>query len=201
MDLINLQTCASVELSDEDVLAAMKSMQGYIDITPADFREIYRSAYSLAWKRLTSTMQAGEVMTVPVHVVRMDTNLIETASLLAEKAVSGVPVTDDNGQVIGMVSEKDFLFEMGAEKTGSFMEVIVSCLTSKGCLAAPMSKRTARDIMTSPAVTATADVPLGRLSKLMIEKNINRIPILDAAGKAIGIVTRSDLVTSFCMLG
>ena len=81
------------------------------------------------------------------------------------------------------------------------MQVIAHCLKNKGCVATPMVNRTAGDIMTAPPITVTAEVSIGRISTLMIEKNINRLPIVDAAGKPVGIVTRSDLVNSYCMLG
>jgi CBS domain-containing membrane protein len=56
----NLRECAPVDISDDDVMKAMKSMQGYIDITPADFREVYRIAYALAKDRLMHARFAGK---------------------------------------------------------------------------------------------------------------------------------------------
>jgi CBS domain-containing membrane protein len=196
-----LQECASVDISDGDVMAALKSMQGYIDITPADFREVYRAAYALAQERMMSALKAADIMNTPVHVVRADADLIAAATLLAEKGISGAPVTDGDGRVIGVISEKDFLRTMATDPKGSFMQVIAHCLKNKECVAAPMLRRTAGDIMTAPATTAAPDTSMGRISALMKEKRINRLPIVDAAGRAVGIVTRSDVVNSFCMLG
>ena len=201
MSSANLRECAPVDISDDDVMKAMKSMQGYIDITPADFREVYRIAYALAQDRLMHALKAADIMTTPVHVVHLDTDLIATATLLAEKGISGAPVIDREDSVIGVISEKDFLRKMGADQSGSFMQVIAHCLKNKGCVATPMVNRTAGDVMTAPAITVRADISIGRISVLMIEKNINRLPIVDAAGKPVGIVTRSDLVNSYCMLG
>ena len=201
MSSTNLRECAPVDISDDDVMAAMKSMRGYIDITPADFREVYQIAYALAKNRLMHALKAADTMTTPVHVVRIDTDLIAAATLLAEKGISGAPVTDHVGRVVGVISEKDFLRKMGADKKGSFMQVIAHCLKNKGCVATPMVNRSAGDIMTAPAITVTADISIGQISTMMIEKNINRLPVVDAAGKPVGIVTRSDLVNSYCMLG
>jgi CBS domain-containing protein len=201
MSSANLPECDPVDISDDDVMAAMKSMQGYIDITPADFKEVYRLAYALARERMMKAFKAGDIMTTPAYVVNSETDLIATATLLAEKGISGAPVTGPDGRVIGVISERDFLRKMGADQEGSFMQVIAHCLKDKGCLAAPMVNRTAGDVMTAPAVTATAGMPIDRISSLMSEKNINRVPIVDTAGKPIGIVTRSNLVNAFCMLG
>jgi CBS domain-containing protein len=146
-------------------------------------------------------LKAADIMATPVHCVHIETDLIATATLLAEKGISGSPVTDRDGCVVGVISERDFLRKMGADQRGSFMQVIAHCLKNKGCVAMPMVNRTAGDIMTAPPITVTADISIGQISALMIEKNINRLPIVDAAGKPVGIVTRSDLVNSYCMLG
>lgn len=201
MSSANLRECAPVDISDVDVMKAMRSIQGYIDITPADFKEVFRVAYALAQDRMMQAFKAADVMTSPVHVVRADKDLMATATLLAEKGISGVPVVDDSEKVIGVISEKDFLRKMGAGKSDSFMQVIAHCLKNKGCVATPMLNRSAGDIMTKPAITAKPEVTIGDISVLLMEKNINRLPVVADNGKAVGIVTRSDLVSSFCMLG
>lgn len=81
------------------------------------------------------------------------------------------------------------------------MQVIAHCLKNKGCIATPMLNRVVRDIMTAPAITATADTVVSKISALFREKNINRLPIVGSDESPIGIVTRSDLVNSYCMLG
>ena len=187
MNATRLRECALVDISDADVMAAMKAMQGYIDITPADFREIYRVAYALARERMMSSLKAADIMTSPVHGVTVDSDLIAAASLLADKGISGAPVTDAKGCIVGIISEKDFLRQMGASKSGSFMQVVAHCLKNKGCVATP--------------ITAAVDISIGAISELLMEKNINRLPIVDAYGKLVGIVTRSDLVNAFCTLG
>jgi len=83
-----------VDISEQDVLKAMKAMQGYIDITPRDFKEIYRAAYALAVERIKTSMKAVDLMTSPVHSVNFSMSLLETAELLAEKKISGAPVVD-----------------------------------------------------------------------------------------------------------
>ncbi len=197
----NLRECSPVDISDADVMQAMQAMQGYIDITPADFREVYRVAYGLAQDRMMHALKAADVMAAPVHVIGADQDLIATATLLAEKGVSGAPVVDRDGKVIGVISEKDFLRKMGAGQSGSFMQVVAHCLKNKGCVATSMVNRTAGDIMTAPAITATVDISIGDISALLMGKNINRLPIIGGEGTPVGIVTRSDLVSSFCMLG
>lgn len=192
--------CAPVEISDADVLAAMKAMQGYIDITPADFKEVYRAAYALAKQRMMTALKAADIMAAPVHTLGADDDLVAAATLLAEKGISGAPVIDARGRVVGVLSEKDFLRQMGAGRDGSFMQVVALCLKTKGCVATAMVNRTVGDIMSAPPITAGADTAIGAISALLMEKNINRLPIVAADGRPVGIVTRTDLVQSFCML-
>lgn len=193
--------CALVDISDEDVVQAMRAMHGYIDITPADFKEIYRVAYTMARERVMSSVKAAHIMASPVHVIDLEMDLITAATLLADEGISGAPVVDHDGRIVGVVSEKDFLRKMGAGRTLSFMQVIAQCLKNKGCVAVPMKHQTIRDIVTMPAITALPDIALADISALLMEKNINRLPIVDGTQRPIGIVTRSDLVNSFCMLG
>jgi CBS-domain-containing membrane protein len=190
-----------MDISEPDVLAAMKAMQGYIDITPADFRAIYRAAYTLAKERMLSALTAGAIMAQPVHTIAVGDDLIAAATLLAEKGISGAPVIDGQGCIVGVISEKDFLRRMGAGPGGSFMQVIALCLKNKGCLATAMINRTAGDLMSVPPITARADVSMGAVAALLRDKNINRLPIVDPDGRPVGIVTRTDLVNAFCMLG
>jgi CBS domain-containing protein len=201
MKSIDPWECGPVEISDQDILKAMKTMEGYLDITPGDFREVYRVAYRFALDHLRNAQRARDVMTRPVWVVEAETDLAGTASLLAGKGISGAPVTDSTGRVIGVISEKDFLRHMGAGDTVSFMKVIADCLKSQGCIAMPMRNQKARDIMTSPAITASEHVSVSDLSRMLTEKGINRIPIVDGDQRPVGIFTRTNLLISYCRIG
>lgn len=189
---------ASVELSSEDILAAMKSISGYIDITPSDFQEIYGIAYHHAIERLSELVKAEDIMTREVISVRPDSLLAETAKRMEDANISGVPVVAEDQSVIGMISEKDFLLKMGAKKSGSFMGVIAECLSNRGCVAMPIKGKTAKDIMTSPVITALKETTISALSKMLAEHHINRIPVTDEKGRLIGIVSRGDIVQSYC---
>ena len=186
-----------VEISELDVVEAMKSIEGYIDITPGDFKEVYQVAYTLAIKRLLEGMTAGNIMSRPVLYIAQETSLVNAAHLLAEKQISGGPVVDQDGRVVGVVSEKDFLKEMGFGETPSFMQIATHCLNSKSCMIGRLRNRTVGDIMTKPPITAGAEMTIGAISTLFAERQINRLPIIDADGRPIGIVTRSDLAHSY----
>ena len=190
-----------MEISEEDVIEAMKSIQGYLDITPGDFKEVYQVAYALAIKRLLTAVKASDLMTKPVQLVNQEMALVEAAALLAEKRISGAPVVDQEGKIVGVVSEKDFLKEMGFSATPSFMQIATHCLNDKSCMIGRLRNRTVGDIMTRPPVTGVPEMTIGEISNLFVARKINRLPILSADGRPVGIVTRTDLAHSYSVFG
>jgi len=189
-----------VNMSDEDILDAMKSIPGYLDITPGDFKEIFSYAYRHAAERIAKSLLAKNVMTVKVIFVTTTTSLKDTAAKMAAHGISGIPVIDDRGAVVGVISEKDFLFHMGEKKTPSIMNVVAQCLTSKGCVAISMRTGYAKDIMTSPAHTVFEDTAIFEIASIFAEKNINRVPVLDKNSHLVGIVARADIFQATCVL-
>ena len=192
-------SCA-VNMSDEDILDAMKSIPGYLDITPGDFKEIFDYAYRHAVERIANSLLAKDVMTVKVIFVTATTSLKETAAKMADHGISGIPVIDDRETVVGVISEKDFLFHMGEKRRPSIMNVIAQCLTSQGCAAIPMRTGYAKDIMTFPAHTVFEDTPVFEIASIFAEKNINRVPVLDKNSHLGGIVARADIFQTACVL-
>jgi len=190
-----------VDISEQDVVEAMKRISGYIDITPGDFKEVYQSAYALAIKRLLTSLTADKIMTKVVIFVDQEMALVGAADLLAEKQISGCPVVGSEGRVVGVVSEKDFLKEMGFGTTPSFMQLATHCLSSKSCMIRRLHNKTVSDIMTKPPITADSMMTVGAISTLFAKHQINRLPIVDNNGRPIGMVTRSDLAHSYHALG
>jgi CBS-domain-containing membrane protein len=184
----------SLDISDEDVLEAMKEIEGYLDITPGDFKTLYRLALKHAIHRLTYSVKARDVMTREVIIVKRDTPSGEVANLMATHGIAGVPVVEDGKKVVGIISEKDFLFHMGSKDTRSFMDVVSQCLRNKGCVAITMRQQKAEDIMTSPAICVGEDTPVSEIGKIFTKENINRVPVTEKKGELIGIVARADVV-------
>ena len=188
-----------IEISDEDIYEAMKNIPGYLDITPADLKEIYKFAYRHALQRITQAVRAHDIMTTQVFSVNRTTPVMEVAELMAEKTVSGIPVLEEDGKVAGIISEKDFLSHMGSRDKTHFMAVVAECLKGKGCVAMPIRSQKAEDIMTSPAVTVKEDTSVIEIANLFTEKNINRVPVINEEGTLKGIVSRADIVRASLM--
>ncbi|MFO7876482.1 MAG: CBS domain-containing protein [Desulfovermiculus sp.] len=185
-------------LTDQDILAAMKEISGYLDITPGDFKEVYKAAYSQAHKRILST-PAWEIMTSPVHFVYSNQPVLEVARLLARVQVAGVPVIENKDEsVVGVISEKDFLRRM-TDADQSFMGLVAACMGSKGCPALKIKGQVAADIMSSPPITVSPDTAVYEIFELMREKDINRVPVLEK-NRLVGIVSRDDLLGALALV-
>jgi CBS domain-containing protein len=185
-----------VDISDDDIYEAMKDIPGYLDITSGDLKEIYHLAYRHAAERLTRSVKARDIMTRDVVSVKKDTHLQEVAEAMADRRISGVPVLGEDGEVVGVISERDFLTHMGAKDSKTFMEVVAECLKGGGCMAAPMRAQRAGDIMTSPAVTVREETTLLEIINTFKDKAINRVPVVDGEGHLVGIVSRADVMES-----
>ncbi len=190
----NKDLCIDIKISDDDIFEAMKDMQGYLDITPGDLKEIYKFAYSHACDRIMKSVKAPDIMTREVITVRRTTTLDEVAEVMATKQISGVPVLEDDGRIAGVISGKDFLANMGAKDKVNFMAVIAECLKGKKCVSRPISRKKAEDIMTSPAITVEENTTVSEIAAIFSSKNINRVPVIGRSGALIGIVSRADIV-------
>jgi CBS domain-containing protein len=140
-------------------------------------------------------MKARDVMVSPVVTVKPSASVKEVAMLLLERRISAVPVVDDQGKVVGIVSEGDLLHraEAGTERQRSWW---LRGLTGEETLAAEYVKAHARkvaDVMTSPVTTATPETPLHELATLMERNSVKRVPIVED-GQLVGIVSRANLV-------
>lgn len=143
-------------------------------------------------------MKVRDVMTESVRSVRRETPLKEVAVLLVEHTISGVPVVDVEGNVLGVVSEADLLMkEQGADAVrhrplARFLGESHESRTQLAKLAAV----TAGQAMTAPAVTIESGRRISEAAALMIARRVNRLPVVDD-GRIVGIVTRADLVRAY----
>lgn len=194
----NTSLAQPLEISDNDVYEAMKEIEGYIDITPGDFKLLYRMAFRHAVSRLTQSVRAMDVMTREVVFVPKDTPLTEVAEVMANKEISGLPVVDDEKKVMGVISEKDFAFHMGGKDFRSFMGVVAQCLKNRECVALPMRRQKAEDIMSHPAITVKEATHVSEVADILTQNNINRLPVVDDGDKLVGIIARADIVQTSC---
>jgi CBS domain-containing protein len=136
-------------------------------------------------------MRVEDVMTAPAVSVSPDTSLKDVAALLVERGISGLPVVDSAGAVLGVVSEADILLKEASEQAhGGFLASRRKHEPGKE------AARTAGEAMTSPAQTTDPSASVAEAARRMIDGGVNRLPVV-ADGVLVGIVTRADLVRAF----
>ena len=146
-------------------------------------------------------MRAYQIMTPRVATVRTDTPIAEAAELMLAKRISGLPVLDTAGKLVGIVSEGDFVrrSEIGTQRQRSSW---LAFLFGPGKLAAEFVReegRTVGDVMTQDPVTIAEDAPLEEVVKIMERRGIKRLPVL-RNGTLVGIVTRANLLQAVANL-
>ncbi len=141
-------------------------------------------------------MRVDEVMSGDVVTVAPETSLKNVAGLLVEHRISGVPVVDSNGTVVGVVSEADILIkERGPEpRHGGLMDWLLGGGAADD---ERLAARTVGEAMTQPAITVASSAPVAQAARKMTENGIKRLPVVSRDGALVGIVTRSDLVRAF----
>jgi len=155
-------------------------------------------------------MLAREVMTKEVLTFGPSTTLQEACLALAKAGISGAPVVDRSGKILGVLSETDILSHLkrlaDSEVAGRYLAgaasglAILALLSQKsqvlGELLGHLKTAMVKDAMTKGAVTAKPDSPVEEVVALMVRHDINRVPIVEG-GKVLGIVTRADVVEFF----
>jgi len=141
----------------------------------------------------------ADIMTRDPIVVRPETSLHEAIKLLAEKRISGLPVVDDAGKLIGTISETDLMWQ----ETGVTPPAYIMFLDSVIFLKNPAQYerdlhkalgQTVGEVMSKDVITVAPDKPLRDAAQLMHDRKVQRLPVVDASGKVIGILTRGDIV-------
>ncbi len=140
-------------------------------------------------------MHVRDVMSKAVLTTTAAAPLKEAALQLAREGVSGLPVVDAEGAVIGVISEADVIAKEGNEhKAGGFLAWFLD--PGDPWLDERMAARTVGDAMSSPAIVIAPDRPVADAATRMIEDGINRLPVVED-GRLVGLVTRADLVRAF----
>jgi len=142
-------------------------------------------------------MRTKDVMRTSVVTATREMSLKDVANLLVEHRISGLPVCERDGSVVGVVSEADILFKeaQAPEEPSRLLAWLLDGRPSDEL--AKATARTAGEAMSSPPITVHPERPAAAAARLMLENGINRLPVVTSAGALVGIVTRADLVRAF----
>jgi len=148
-------------------------------------------------------MKACDVMTKAVVSVKLDTPLREIARLLLDKGISAVPVVDNNGAPIGMVSEGDLIGRGEAARDARrewWLDVLAEGEPISPVLLAWLHspKPVAREIMSAPVITVSEGTEVSEIARLLIAHCIKRVPVV-RDGRVVGIVANEDLLRALLL--
>jgi CBS domain-containing protein len=143
-------------------------------------------------------MQAADVMTFGAASIRADAPVEEAARLMLQHRISGLPAVDENGDLVGMVTEGDLLHREGSAKRPRWLELLVGPVKpADGPRLAHLA--TVSEVMSRPVVTVSEDTAVREVADILQRHRIKRVPVV-RGGKVTGIVSRADLLRGLARL-
>ena len=134
-------------------------------------------------------------MTPNPLAVEFGTELEEAWSLMQKHRIKALPVIDRGRHVIGIVTQSDFFRHASAKQFNSLGRKLKELIKASPTVTS-QKPEVAGQIMTSPAVTAAVTEHLPELARLLTERGIHQVPIVDARGKLAGMITQTDLIAA-----
>jgi CBS domain-containing protein len=141
-------------------------------------------------------MYAKTLMTRPVHTIRENATIGEAADIMSEYKISALPVVDAAGRLTGILTHTDFGLRRLILPHGETAFTMMGFWTDPGRMneaIATVREKIVRDVMSTPVTTIEEDTPMEEVVKLMMEKRINRLPVMRET-EIVGIITRHDLI-------
>ncbi len=143
-------------------------------------------------------MQAKDIMTTDVITVAPEATVEEVAKIITDRGVSGVPVVDSNGKLVGIVTEGDIIARSKKLHIPTHFQLLGGVIYLEGTkkLEKDLQKMVAfqvKDLMTAKVFTVSPEAPVEEIATIMTEERVNRIPVVEH-GKLVGIISRADIV-------
>lgn len=186
------------ELSEPDVVDAMRDIQGYLDISPADFQELYRVSASHALARLAGNPMARYLMRIGGPALVPEESLIAAVAQLAGAGVKSAAVVDPQEQVIGILTETDVLSHMEVD---SILALLARLGQDPEALKRCCDGIWVADVMTSPALTLPSDATLPIMAQAFARHGGRSMPVVDSEGRLLGMLARKDLIHAYGTAG
>ena len=142
---------------------------------------------------LPAERPVADVMTRQITTVKPETPAREVVELLLGRLFKAVPVVDDAGQVVGIITGGDLLRKAGLPARLAVGERLEAD-DLRAFVASISAQETAQAIMSAPVVTARGDEALGHVVQRLLEHSLKRMPVVDQAGRLIGMISRFDVL-------
>ena len=146
-------------------------------------------------------MKAKNIMTREVITAKENDTIEEIVKLILAHRISGVPVINDKTEFVGIISESDLIYRDKDISIPAFLPLFEGFifLESIKKFEDKLRKKTAYKIksaMTTPVIQVNQDEDVHKIANIMLDKRINRVPVIDDEGKLVGIITRSNILRS-----
>lgn len=143
-------------------------------------------------------MLARDIMNKNVITIREDSSIEEAAGILTENNISGAPVVDKKGKLVGMVTEGDLLHQETNPRTPAFLNILGAFIYINGLERyredfKKLAATSTSEIMTRDLVTAVGDTEIEDVAALMVKHGIKRVPVVEK-DNLIGIISRADII-------
>ena len=180
-----------LDLSDDDVLEAMRRVPGYLDISTSDFRELYQLAHAHALERYFRHVRAGSLMRVGIEPLHPELRMDEAARSLARQGLKSLPVVDAGERVVGVLTETDFLRRLNAD---TFLALLLRLLEDAGSFGHRCHETLVGSAMTTPVVTVPEDAGFGEIVAAFATHEGRSMPVIGADGRLRGLLLRKDFL-------
>jgi CBS domain-containing protein len=149
-------------------------------------------------KRGEAELLAKDIMTTDVITVGPEDNIEDVAQILVEHKISGVPVVDAQGNILGVITEKDLMVRASELKVPFYLTLFDSIIFLENPIRfnnqiKKYSATQVREAMTDKVLVVEEDCPVARIVEIMQNREVNRVPVVKQ-GKMIGIITRNDIL-------
>ncbi len=138
---------------------------------------------------LPHQLMVRELMSERLQVTRPDAPLRDAARDMARARISALPVVDDNGQLLGMLTERELIGDL----LGTYLRREMGASVRTPNPIAKDARRTVREVMTRQVLCVSPDQPLAEAASLMVNKDLPRVPVV-RDGRLVGLLTRGDIV-------
>ena len=145
------------------------------------------------------TTTVADIMTADPITVEPKTSLTTAIQILAEKQITGLPVVNERGELVGVISESDLMWKETGVDTPPYIMFLDSViyLQNPARYDKEIHKalgQTVGEVMSDKPITIEPNATIREAAHLMHEKHVRRLPVVDTLGKVIGILTRGDII-------
>lgn len=149
---------------------------------------------------MPAEQSVADVMTSPVLTLRAEQTIEEAVALLGERGISGAPVVDDDDRLVGLLDDTDLILSEARLHAPTTVEILGAYLTLPGekhrfehDLRQALGQ-TVGEVMETEVATVGPDAAVGDVATIIVDREVSRVPVIDADGRVLGVVTRGDLV-------